>query len=304
MPDTPPLSVIIPHLNDHDGLARCLTVLDRERGDVPGLEVIVVDNGSKELPTELVAAHSARLLQEATPGPGPARTTGALAAKAPVLAFIDSDCFAEPGWAQAIMDHFAKPGGTPVIGGDVSIAWLEPGQPNMIEAFEAIYNYRQKMYIEKQNFSGTGNLAMPAEVFADVGPFAGINMAEDRDWGQRAAAKGHQVSYVDQMRVTTPARTSFTGVFHRIDRMVAHDFTSLDKSMSGKFKWLIKSLALIASPVGEVFRIAASTRISGFRTKALALIGLTRTRAYRGSQMLSLLLFPNRRPKSEGWSRN
>lgn len=299
----PPLSVIIPHLNDHHGLAHCLAVLDRERGDVPGLEVIVVDNGSKELPSDIVASYGATLMQEATPGPGPARTTGAMSAKAPILSFIDSDCFAEPGWARAIVDHFKNPEGTPVIGGDVSIAWLEPGRPNMIEAFEAIYNYRQRMYIEKQNFSGTGNLAMPAKVFADVGPFAGINVAEDRDWGQRAAAKGYAVSYVDAMRVTTPARTDFAGVFHRIDRMVAHDFTILDKSMSGKFKWLIKSIALIASPAGEVFRIAASTRISGLRAKALAFVGLSRTRIYRGTQMLALLLFPNRRPKSEGWSR-
>ena len=303
MSERPPLSVIIPHLNDHDGLAQCLRVLERERGDVAGLEVIVVDNGSKELPEALVAEHGAKLMQEATPGPGPARTTGAMAASAPILSFIDSDCFAEPGWARAILDHFATPGGTPVIGGDVSIAWREPGRPDMIEAFEAIYNYRQRMYIEKQNFSGTGNLAMPAEVFADVGPFAGINIAEDRDWGKRAAAKGYAVSFVEGMSVTTPAREDFAGVFHRIDRMVAHDFSIAGKSIKARLKWGIKALALIASPIGEVFRIAASKRISGFRAKALALAGLTRTRVYRGSQMLALLLFPNRRPKSEGWSR-
>lgn len=304
MTDRPSLSVIIPHLNDPDGLAHCLDVLDRERGDVPGLEVIVVDNGSKELPRELVAAHGAQLLEEATPGPGPARTTGAEAAKAPYLAFIDSDCFAEPGWAKAIVDHFAKPDGTPVIGGDVSIAWRNPERPDMIEAFEAVYNYRQKMYIEKQNFSGTGNLAMPAEVFADVGGFAGINVAEDRDWGQRAAAKGYGVSYVDAMSVTTPARENFAGSFKKIDRMVAHDFTILPETLKSKIMWLVKGLAMFASPIWETLRIARSNRINGLRTRLLSLLGLIRIRWYRGTRMLSLFFAPNQRPKSESWSRD
>lgn len=304
MTDIPPLSVIIPHLNDPEGLAQCLTVLDRERGDVPGLEVIVVDNGSKELPTALVAAHGAILLEEATPGPGPARTTGAKAARAPYLAFIDSDCFAEPGWAKAILAHHAKPDGTPVIGGDVSIAWRKPGEPDMIEAFEAVYNYRQRMYIEEQNFSGTGNLSMPAEVFADVGGFAGINVAEDRDWGQRAAAKGYEVSFVEGMSVTTPAREDFASAFKRIDRMVAHDFTTLPKTMKSKIMWFIKGSAMLASPIWETLRIARSTRISGLKTKLLSLIGLTRIRWYRGGQMLRLFFLPNARPKSEAWSRD
>jgi len=43
-------------------------------------------------------------------------------------------------------------------------------------------------------------------VLETVGPFAGLEKAEDRDWGRRATAMGYEITYVPQMRVYHPAR--------------------------------------------------------------------------------------------------
>src|SRR3546814_4508357 len=68
--------------------------------------------------------------------------------------------------------------------------------------------YRQKLYITKKHFSGTGNLAFWKSDFARIGPFAGITVAEDMDWGRRARAAGMKLSYNPQMLVYHPARKS------------------------------------------------------------------------------------------------
>ena len=95
----PLISVIVPHLNQAEQLRRCLESLRRQTYPVEHFEIIVVDNGSKALPTAEVGEHpNAKLEREATPGPGPARNRGVAVARGNVLAFIDADCIADQGW--------------------------------------------------------------------------------------------------------------------------------------------------------------------------------------------------------------
>lgn len=298
------LSVIIPHLNDADGLANTLATLERERSDVPGLEIIVVDNGSSEPPETLVARYGGKLLHESEAGPGPARSTGTRGASAPVLAFIDSDCTAEPGWAKGIVAHFAEEGASPIMGGEILISLRKPGHPDMVEAYECVYAYRQPLYIHKQNYSSTANLAMRADVFRDVGDFAGISIAEDRDWGERATAKGYAITYRPEIKVSTPARPDFAAVRRKTDRQIGHDYAILGKDLGARLRWGLKAVALILSPPGEIPRIAQSPRVSGLRARALALMGIARARFYRGKLMLSLLMKPDDGSMSRRWNRS
>lgn len=158
------------------------------------VEIIVVDNGSRELPRALCDEFGARLVTEATPGHGPARNKGISVSSAPILAFIDADCFADRHWLLAIAETFRDPA-VLVIGGDVHIGLADTRRMTALEAYETIYAYRQKEYFERHGFSGTGNLAMRRPVFERVGPFAGIAVVEDRDWGRCTNAKGSAILY-------------------------------------------------------------------------------------------------------------
>ena len=62
-----------------------------------------------------------------------------------------------------------------------------------MEAFESVYAYLQKKYIEEDGFSGTGNLVVSRMDFRTVGPFKGIQVPEDMDWGRRALAAGRDL---------------------------------------------------------------------------------------------------------------
>ena len=93
MSNRPLISVVIPHLNQPEALDTCLTSLDSQSLERLLFEVIVVDNGSASIPTDIVVNHSGtRLLQELQPGPGPARNFGVRAANGDIIAFIDADC--------------------------------------------------------------------------------------------------------------------------------------------------------------------------------------------------------------------
>ena len=202
---SPQISVVIPHHND-PGLGACLDALAGQRADGVPFEILVVDNGSEALPSEVCAAHpGVRLLSEATPGPGPARSHGAANARAPLIAFIDADCRADPGWIAAIAAAFADPA-TEIVGGDVRIAPVAPERMTVIEAYESVFGYRQKLYIERDHYAATCNMAVRRAIFAAVGPFAGIGTAEDMDWGRRATAMGYRHGYLPGMRVRTPAQ--------------------------------------------------------------------------------------------------
>src|SRR4051794_31414111 len=115
------ISVIIPHLNQEEYLRVGLEALHHQRGIGSNMEIIVVDNGSATLP-EMVCSEwpDVRLVSEPTPGPGPARNRGIRAAHGEILAFIDADCLADPGWLAAIENAFAD-GQTRIIGGDVRV---------------------------------------------------------------------------------------------------------------------------------------------------------------------------------------
>lgn len=280
----PSISVVVPHLNQPSHLADCLRSLAQQSFDMGRVEIIVVDNGSTELPSRICAKYAnVRLASESEPGPGPARNKGISLARAPLLAFIDADCIADSGWLETISRRLSSPG-TMVIGGDVRIAVRDPGRMSAIEAYESIYAYRQKDYIERQNFSGTGNLAMRREVYEEVGPFAGIEVAEDRDWGQRATAMGKTLVYVPEMIVYHPARRSLSELQSKWDRHIAHDYEMVRQP--AKFLvWLAKCAALPASAVLEIPRILMSRRVRGIPARLAAWAVVTRLRCYRAVAM-------------------
>ena len=297
----PRLSVVIPHLNQPQLLARCLAAL--AAGTRPPDEVIVVDNGSGALPEAICAAHAGvRLLSEPTPGPGPARNAGVAAATGDILAFIDADCIPDPGWIEAIHAAF-KDASAEVVGGDVRIDCADPARPTLLEAYESVYAYRMDRYIAEKGFTGTGNLAVRRTVLDTVGHFAGLDVAEDRDWGQRATRAGHDLRYVPAMRVYHPARKSFAELARKWDRHTAHDFAGFRTRPGGRVLWALRTIAVALSPPAELPRILMSDRISGPRARALAWIGLARIRFHRAAIMLKLLGGADAAALSGQWNR-
>ncbi|MDA9409919.1 glycosyltransferase [Bradyrhizobium sp. CCBAU 45384] len=296
------ISVIIPHLNQEHYLEVGLRALHSQRGVSSEVEIIVVDNGSARPPKAVCSGWPrVRLISEPTPGPGPARNRGIREARGDILAFIDADCRADPGWLAAIQTALAN-GETRIIGGDVRVGYERPGRPTFLEPYESIYSYRNSEHIA-EGFSGTGNLATLPSVVAEIGPFAGIDVAEDRDWGLRARAAGYTIRYVPEMIVFHPARKTFAELTRKWDRHIAHDYQRIRLRPRGTLRWLTRAVGVAGSPLFELRTILLSPRVSGPRERILALLCLTAIRLYRGARMIGVLLQGDAKRFSGEWNR-
>ena len=98
----PALSVIVPARDAADTLPALLDALAGQE-DAPAIEVLVVDDRSRDATAMVAAAHPVvdRVLAGEGAGPGAARNLALEHARAPVLAFTDADCVPAPGWLGA-----------------------------------------------------------------------------------------------------------------------------------------------------------------------------------------------------------
>ena len=105
--DQPEISVVVPTYNRAGNLAALLASLEAQTIGPARFELIIVDDGSQDetAPTlAQLASHSPlRLRTIRTPnhGAASARNTGWRSAAADVVAFLDDDCVAAPGWLAA-----------------------------------------------------------------------------------------------------------------------------------------------------------------------------------------------------------
>jgi glycosyltransferase involved in cell wall biosynthesis len=93
----PSVSVIIPLHNGAASIERCLAAIDAQRFDGK-VEVLVVNNNSKDNGAGLVETLGHTVLNEPTQGAGAARNCGIKAAKGEFLAFLDADVLIDPNW--------------------------------------------------------------------------------------------------------------------------------------------------------------------------------------------------------------
>jgi GT2 family glycosyltransferase len=111
----PRVSVVVCSYNGGKTLARCLRSLLRM--NYPNYEVIVVDDGSKDLTKQICRRYPIRAIHVPNGGLSRARNLGIEAAAGEIVAFIDSDAYADPDWlfymVTAINEHSAGGVGGP-----------------------------------------------------------------------------------------------------------------------------------------------------------------------------------------------
>lgn len=294
------ISVIIPHLNQADALEACLRSLDGQTLSRDMFEVIVVDNGSAMSPTDVVAGHpDVRLTSESRPGPGPARNAGAACAKGDILAFMDADCRAHRDWLTAIHKAFQQVRPATILGGEVRIRPAVEGRFTAIEAYESVFGFRNRLYVTKHGYSVTANLAVRRDDFARIGPFPGIQFAEDMQWGQMAIGAGCEFRYVPGMIVYHPARRSLRELYAKWDRQIAH-YRNMAQAVPGwQLRWLATALLVLASPAVGAITVLTSGRLHGIGARLKAIAVLCAVRSHRTAKMLALL----RREGAVVWNR-
>ncbi|NOD49781.1 MULTISPECIES: glycosyltransferase family 2 protein [unclassified Ruegeria] len=250
-------AVIIPHYNDLPRLERCLQAL--RENDLTGTEVVVVDNAS---PVSLDGVQQAfpevRFVVESQKGAAHARNRGVAETTASRLFFIDADCVPAPDWlavGRRIADR------ADLIGGRVDVFDETPPPRNGAEAFEAVFAFNFRRYIEVQGFSGAGNLLTRRDVFDAVGGF--INgVSEDREWTMRAVAHGYSLIYEDTFQVSHPSRQDWPALRAKWRRTTQEAYQLNGTDAVARLRWALRGLAMPASAIAHTPKVFSSDKLA------------------------------------------
>lgn len=274
-------AVIIPHYNDLPRLKRCLLAL--RENDLTRTEVVVVDNNSPVSLGDIQQAFpEVRFLVEPQKGAAHARNRGVAETIAPRLFFIDADCVPALNWltvGRQIADR------ADLIGGRVDVFDETPPPRNGAEAFEAVFAFNFRRYIEVQGFSGAGNLLTRRDVFDAIGGF--INgVSEDREWTMRAVARGYSLIYDDGFRVSHPSRQDWSALKAKWRRTTQEAYQLNGTGFAARMRWAIRGLAMPASAVVHTPRVLTSNKLASTGEILRAVATLIRLRCTRMVWML------------------
>jgi GT2 family glycosyltransferase len=204
----PEVSVVIVTWNGRQHLDACLDAVAAQHGVTA--EIILVDNGS----TDGTVAHVARrhpavrvVALAENRGFAGGNNAGVVEARAPIVAFLNNDTVAEPGWLQALLGGLDQPGGFALATSRIvymhdpqTIDSAGDGLLRAGGAFKRLHGMRSAEASEPSEVFGVCGAAclMPRAVFDELGGFDEDFFAshEDVDLSYRARLRGYRVRYV------------------------------------------------------------------------------------------------------------
>ncbi len=201
MADRPLVSVIVAARDSASTLPACLRALASQ--DYSPVEVIVVDDGSKDDTAAIAEAHAARVVRTPPVGASSARNLGIEVARGAIVAFTDGDCVADRGWASALVHALETSGATGVGGRQINVfprsqAFLRDGFEAFFRAASIVSDYTRGDRRPRQvRHNASCCSAYHVGPVRDIGGFtAGLWPGEDVDLDLRLAARGATFHYV------------------------------------------------------------------------------------------------------------
>lgn len=202
----PLISVIIPVLNNPEGIASCIEGLLEQDYPTEKMEIIVIDNGSVDETRGVVKQYTVSLMNEGkVKSPYAARNRGLEAAKGKIIAFTDSDCIPDTSWLSNAERVLRDPD-IDMIGGHVSFRFSRHHTAG--ELYDSLINLEVKNNVRERGVAKTGNLIVDAELFERIGLFdPTIRSGGDVRWTGRATREGFRLVYRDDVIVYKKARS-------------------------------------------------------------------------------------------------
>ncbi|RGC65956.1 Poly-beta-1,6-N-acetyl-D-glucosamine synthase [Micromonospora sp. MW-13] len=187
-PPVPTVSVVVPNYNHADSLRLTLPALLAQTH--PATEIVFVDDRSTDDSVAVARALGVPVLS--TPrngGPALARNLGAAHATGEVLLFVDSDVELPPDTvARAVALLAADPAAGAVCGTLDEVPLVRDSLVQECRCLQA--HWWRISSLGDVSFLFTAICAMPARVFAEIGPFhEGLRQTEEVEYGERMGAR-------------------------------------------------------------------------------------------------------------------
>jgi len=185
------ISIIIPAVDEGDIIGNTLAAAT----GVAGVEVIVVDGGSRDQTREIAAARGARVIASER-SRAVQMNKGAAAAHGEILLFLHGDCLLPRGFVDQIHNALAAPHTT---GGAFRLAIDAPNLS--LRVLEQLVYWRSQFL---QIVYGDQALFLTAQIFHALGGFPELPLMEDFEFVRQLRRRG-RIAVLEQA-VTTSAR--------------------------------------------------------------------------------------------------
>ena len=181
--------MIVPCLDAEQTLPQCLDAVRANDYPPDRVELILVDNGSRDRSPALARERGATVLSRPGASIGALRNAGAAAARGDVLAFLDADCVPRPHWLREGVRALQQAPGV------VGYPYDAPDDASWVE--RAWFAQRQPGRREVAGLSG-GNMLVPRELFQRIGGFdEALRTGEDAEFCTRARRHGRAIQFSD-----------------------------------------------------------------------------------------------------------
>ena len=278
----PRVSIVVAAYNSADTIGRCVEALLGL--DYPAREIIVVDNASTDRTREIAKSLPVRVIDEPRRGWPAARNRAWHLSKAPLVANIDADCFAEPAWLRelvaALGTHSVANVSPASAGCAVGRTKVEPGKTLAQRFYAECDTFNLEKYVANTARAagrscpwGGGNNCFRREVLEAVGGYDAetYTSGADKEYHRRfEAATGLRTVYAPKAIIWHTARGSL-GEFFRVSAKYAADaviHSQFDAGVAAYHKGYVRrNLGFIARNVagffyrGARFLVGCDTRL-------------------------------------------
>lgn len=218
------ISIIIPVYNDSFGLRATLDSLICQQYDMSNVEIIVIDNNSKDDTLEIAKSFQQKFPKLITvlseieiQSSYASRNRGITFSTGNILAFIDAECVADINWLKSGVESIES-SGFDLIAGDIKFIFRSH-PPTFWDYYDSCRKLNQRLYAE-QGFGATANLFVKRKVINEIGLFKS-HLISGGDWefGTRATGRGFKICFLESATVYHPARSTFTAILKKAKRV-------------------------------------------------------------------------------------
>ena len=245
-PVTDPVSVVVPAYNEREGIATAVRSL--ATGDHPGVEVVVVDDGSTDGTADIargLGLPNVRVIQVPNGGKSSALNIGVAAASHDLIVMVDGDTVFEPDSVRRLVQPLADPR-VGAVAGNVKVG----NRRSVVARWQHIeyvigFNLDRRLYDVLQIMPTVPGAigAYRRSALAEVGGVSDDTLAEDTDLTMALTRAGWWVVYEESARAWTEAPATLRQLWTQryrwsygtMQAMWKHRHSLVERGPSGRF---------------------------------------------------------------------
>jgi glycosyltransferase involved in cell wall biosynthesis len=203
---SPAISAAICTYKRYDLLKAAVDSVRRQTLDPSRYEILVIDNSpdaalSQHASRQYAAVSNLRWIKEDESGEANARNVALAHAYSPIVAFLDDDAIACPGWLEAMLGGFATGDDVVAVGGKVNPIWGAPRPPWLHDdllGYLSVLDWGDKLRaIKWGEWLIAANLAFRVAPVQEVG---GFRTHLGRRSGEQVLMSNCEMDVIDMLR--------------------------------------------------------------------------------------------------------